>query len=178
MRASLLRQRIGRIWNFTTALRVPRPPSICQRRWGRSRRKRPAPSNRPSGRRCGRPCRARRSPADTARAAPPRPVALQRQQGIGVRAVGQGSVLAESKGVEAIDEVVILEIDGDIAAQFLNRGPGTGCNVQPSGQCRPVVASGPLRTLHFRRSKLAKWPLPASAVQMTPFESTSIPRGV
>jgi hypothetical protein len=60
---------------------------------------------------------------------------------------------------------------------FLKRGPGTGCSVHASRQCCPSTAAGPESTLHLRRSKLARWPLPASAVQMTPFESTSMPRG-
>src|ERR1700690_880288 len=58
----------------------------------------------------------------------------------------------------------------------LKAGPGTGYNVQPSGQCWPV-AVGPLSTLHLLRSKLASCPLPPSDVQTSPFVSKSTPRG-
>src|SRR5687768_158611 len=66
----------------------------------------------------------------------------------------------------------------DSSVTPLNFGPGVTCIVQPSGQCCPV-AVGPLKgPLHLRRSKLARCPLPASAVQTTPFRSMSMPRGV
>ena len=39
------------------------------------------------------------------------------------------------------------------------------------------TAAGPFSTSHLLRSKLARWLLPDSAVQITPFLSASIPRG-
>src|SRR3990167_1507899 len=58
----------------------------------------------------------------------------------------------------------------------LKFGPGVRYSDHPSGQCCPVAA-GPFSTVHFRRSKLARWLLPASAVQTTPLRSMSMPRG-
>ena len=46
----------------------------------------------------------------------PAPVGLQREQRVGVRAVRERDVHPESQRVEAIDEVVVLHVDGDIAS--------------------------------------------------------------
>ena len=60
----------------------------------------------------------------------------------------------------------------------LNVGSGSGWSVHPAAQWRPVCAAGPASGPHFVRSKLARWFVPESAVQMTPLRSTSMPRGM
>ena len=56
-------------------------------------------------------------------------------------------------------------------------GPVVWYSVQPSRHWLPSIFAGPFRSLHLRTSKLARWLLAASAVQTTPWLSTSTPRG-